>query len=336
QPTDNAYLPVIRLHNIVFSPDYARDGTLFSSSWTHLLKSNDRGATWSQHVVGDPPPDTKLRQFIVALSPRYATDQTVFLGSLQGEVFISTEGGEEGTFVALGSVGGPVRSLAVGPDYPDDPTLWAGTRNGTFVSIDGGRTWEASGPAGVSLLAVSPDYGRDGTVFSGSEAGLWVTRDRGETWSIVAGDLIDQDSLIEAVAVSPAFADDGTVLVSVRGVGLLRSTDGGETFGLVAEQLNADSHLIADFSRPSAAPIQFSPAFAEDRTIYAYAAETVLRSTDGGDTFDEVELPDSAEFDSLTAQGATTQNGSTSPWTWVALAVAVVAAVAFVMVERRR
>ncbi|MGI9601000.1 MAG: WD40/YVTN/BNR-like repeat-containing protein, partial [Acidimicrobiales bacterium] len=188
QATDNAYLPVIRLHNIVFSPDYAQDGTLFSSSWTHLLKSSDRGATWSQHVVSDPPADTKLRQFIVALSPRFATDQTVFLGSLQGEVFISNEGGEEGTFVALGSVGGPVRSLAVGPDYPDDPTLCAGTRNGTFVSIDGGRTWEASGPAGVSLLAVSPHYGQDGTVFSGSEAGLWVTRDRGQTWSIVAGD----------------------------------------------------------------------------------------------------------------------------------------------------
>jgi photosystem II stability/assembly factor-like uncharacterized protein len=162
-------------------------------------------------------------------------------------------------------------------------------------SADGGRSWEATGPDSVALLAMSPAFADDGTVFAGTEAGLFVTRDDGDTWTeAVTG--AGPGASVEAVAVSPSFAEDGTVLVSITGRGLFRSTDGGATFDEVAAELTAANHVIADYTNPTGSPIQFSPAFADDATVLAYADRFVLRSTDAGDTWDLLELPTLEDF----------------------------------------
>ena len=103
----------------------------------------------------------------------------------------------------------------------------AGTVNGVLTSDDGGTTWVETGVSGIAQLAMSPSYASDGTVFAGTEAGLFVTRDKGLTWSELTNSLLSSSSWIEAVAVSPAYSHDQTLLVSVGGEGLYRSNDGG-------------------------------------------------------------------------------------------------------------
>ena len=49
--------------------------------------------------------------------------------------------------------------------------------------------------------------------------------------------------------------------------------------------------MISDYDNPTSSPIQFSPSFAEDGTVFAYAGPDVLRSTDGGATWDVLTLP---------------------------------------------
>jgi hypothetical protein len=101
---------------------------------------------------------------------------------------------------------------------------------------------------------------------------------------------------VEALAVSPDYARDHTLLVSVGGEGLYRSTDGGTSFTTVGTDLIAANHDVADYTNPSGAPIQFSPAYASDRTIFAYGGQNVYRSEDRGDSWTVLDVPSATEF----------------------------------------
>lgn len=85
-----------------------------------------------------------------------------------------------------------------------------------------------------------------------------------------AGPLVER---ISYIAVSPAFADDGTVLAIVGQNVLYRSTDRGKTWEMVA-------------SGPRR--VFFSPTYAADRTLFAIEGSAVRRSTDDGRTWKTV------------------------------------------------
>jgi photosystem II stability/assembly factor-like uncharacterized protein len=303
----NTFVPLRRLHNVTFSPDYADDGTIFSANWDDVVRSTDRGRSWQAITVSPPPPGDRLRQFVLALSPAFASDRTVFAGTRHGEVFRSDDAGDPGTWQRLGGFGDErVRSLAVSPDYTNDRTVYAGTVAGVYSSDDEGRTWRATGPRMATppeggeddlgaLVAMSPAHASDGTAFAGTDGGLFVTRDGGRSWAEVTVAPLTTSSQIEAIAVSPDYAHDHTVLVSTRELGLLRSTDGGRSFERLGIELFDANRLIADFSNPTSMPIQFSPTFATDRTVFAYAQTDVLRSTDGGKSWDVLPLPTSRD-----------------------------------------
>jgi photosystem II stability/assembly factor-like uncharacterized protein len=302
----NTFVPLRRLHNVAFSPDYADDGTIFSANWDDVVRSTDRGRSWRAIAVSPPPPGDRLRQFVIALSPTFASDRTVFAATRHGEVFRSKAAGDPGTWERVGGFGDDerVRSLALGPDYANDRELYAGTVAGVYSSDDAGRTWNATGPRMATppeggeedlgaLVAPSPDYSTDGTVFAGTDGGLFVTRDAGGSWAEVTVPPLTTSSQIEAVAVSPDYTQDHTVLVSTRELGLIRSTDGGRSFERVGVELFDANRIIADFSNPTSMPIQFSPTYATDRTVFAYAQTDVLRSTDSGRSWEALPLPSS-------------------------------------------
>jgi photosystem II stability/assembly factor-like uncharacterized protein len=302
----NKFAPIWRLHNVVYSPDYATDGTVFSATWVRLVKSTDRGTSWTEIKVGRLPPGETLRQFVLAVSPTYSSDRTVFAATRQGEVFRSEDGGESDTWTEIGSLPDRVRSLAVSPHYDRDRMLYAGTVSGVYTSTDAGATWNPGGPRMATrpqghetdpgaLVAISPDYRRDGNVFAGTDGGLYVTRDAGRSWIEVVAEPLTTSTRIEAVAVSPDYQNDRTVLISTRDDGLLRSTDGGTSFRAVGTELFDANHLVADFSNPTSAPIQFSPTFSTDRTIFAYGQTDVMRSTDGGDSWEVLRLPSGSD-----------------------------------------
>ena len=172
--------------------------------------------------------------------------------------------------------------------------LYAGTSTGIFKSVDAGLHWARTGPAGPSMLAISPNYPVDGTVFAGTESGLFVTRNRGSGWTELSASPLSTSSQIATVAVSPNYATDRTLLVSVEGRGLYRSANRGTSFTETGTSLFDDNFLIADFDNPTAAPIQFSPAYSVDRTIFAMALTHVVKSTDGGRTWQVLDLPPAA------------------------------------------
>jgi photosystem II stability/assembly factor-like uncharacterized protein len=281
---------VARLVGIWFSPTYTTDDRMFASSRGRLLTSTDGGEVWTSRTPrgllapDEHPPDYML----MAFSPAFEEDGTVLLGTNRGKVFHSDDGGRSYSMVA--DLEREITALVLPPGFDGDGRVFVGTADGLLLGSYEDDTWSEVDEE-VTGLAVSTTYDRDGTAFLGTPNGLFVTRDAATNWTRLTGTPFTEVGYIEAVALSPAYGDDGTMLVSVRGEGLFRSTDGGQTFAPVAQALLDDNSTLSSFYHPTSPPIAFSPAFAVDQTVYGIAQENLFRSTDGGDTWEPVEFP---------------------------------------------
>ena len=329
---------IARLYGITFSPAYESDHTIFSATSSKFLRSTDGGRTWNETVpqgtkAGDIP-----HQFTIVVSPSYAEDETILLGDgSTGDVFISTDGGLG--FSELANVGGLIRSIVVSPEFATDDTLFAGTGHGIFRSVNRGSTWEALGLKGenVGSLAVSPQFGTDQTMFAGTLAGLFITTDGGTTWERPATAGFRPRDSIEAVALSPNFVVDGTALVTARGRGLFRSTDRGKTFEPVGADLLDRNLLFDTFSKSTASPIVFSPAYASDRTVFGFSGTELLKSTDDGETWNAIVIPRTMRDGSAEPPDRGTATNRSIPWLALPAATGVLASiVAGVLFRRRR
>ena len=177
--------------------------------------------------------------------------------------------------------GSGAQCVAVDPRDPD--TVFVGLRaEGVRRSSDGARTWidcELPEP-GVFSVAVSSV---DGAVYAGTEpSALYRSDDRGETWRELEG-LLELPSRpswsfpprpwtshVRWIAPSPHAGE--VILVGIELGGLMRSTDGGETW---------QDH------RPGAQPDVHSLAWHPRAEGWAYEAGGggAAWSTDGGETW---------------------------------------------------
>jgi photosystem II stability/assembly factor-like uncharacterized protein len=287
-----------RFFDVAFSGDYAKDGNVFATIlWDYFVKSTNRGHDWERiHIP-------KLRGYAtrgmtIVPSPNFASDRTVYIGTQYGVIYQSTDGGK--SFSVIGTVDNrrtnePL-SLVISPNFASDKTLYASGAKGVYQTTDGGRTWQplTEGTALMTIsnpqLAISPNYQADRTVILGTADGLFITKDAGKNWSELKG-AYGNDSFVEGVAISPDYQSDRTFLVSVKGEGLFKTTDGGQTFTKTGNDLISLSRMNRV---PSAGiPIQFSPAYASDRTIYGFGSSTteVYKSTDSGNTWETLVVP---------------------------------------------
>lgn len=135
-----------------------------------------------------------------------------------------------------------------------DETLFALLPGRIYRSMDGRENWErlrGGLPEGASELvwsvALSPDFGADQTIFAGGHRGtawgegVWRSEDAGESWQPMWRGL--QHLRVERVTVSPAFAEDATLVAYAQydhlaqgeaGASAFRSTDGGLGWSLVS------------------------------------------------------------------------------------------------------
>ena len=147
------------------------------------------------------------------------------------------------------------QSLAVDPEDPD--TLYVGTSDGgLFKSTDGGGSWEEltgiEHPR-VTAIAVSP---ADGSVYAGTESSaLFVSRDGGASWRELEGmrhlpsaptwSFPPRPWTSHVRAIAPSHTDPNVVVVGIELGGVVRSTDGGETWQDQRPGAQADCHSLA-------------------------------------------------------------------------------------------
>src|SRR5919206_5143804 len=163
------------------------------------------------------------------------------------------EAGDEWT-VELSLAGSGAQCLAVDPHDPD--TVYAGLREGGVRrTTDGGRSWVdcALPEPGAFSLAVSAV---DGALYAGTEPSrLFRSDDGGDTWRELDA-LLDLPSRptwsfpprpwtshVRWIAASPHEA--GLLLAGIELGGVMRSTDGGETWADHRPGAQRDVHCLA-------------------------------------------------------------------------------------------
>jgi len=125
---------------------------------------------------------------------------------------------------------------------------------------------------------------------------------------------------------TPSFEADQTVLVSVQGRGLFRSVDGGASFAPVASGLLADQQVFGNFSKPTASALVFSPDYGTDTTVFGYSGTNLLKSIDGGASWEYLAIRRYSHALPRTAAAAVEPGGRPSREV-AALAILVVGAV---------
>jgi photosystem II stability/assembly factor-like uncharacterized protein len=209
---------------LALSPDYDQDGVLFAgTAQDGIFRSADRGRRWVGWNFGL----ADLNVLNLALSPRFATDETLWVGTETG-LFRSTNGGRAWREVPFPTEWAPVLSLAVSPDYDRDGMIFVGTDScGLFRSRDQGETWErldeGALPSPVNALAISPRFPLRPDLLALTGVALLLSRNGGCSWQDLTPGLTSEQGMTCALA--PLGLDAGApLLVGLTDGGVLRLT----------------------------------------------------------------------------------------------------------------
>lgn len=206
---------------IALSPAYADDGTLFIATADGPLRSQDRGESWELSTFGLLDVDT----LCLAISPDFATDETLWAGTAFGGFFRSRNGGRSWREAGGGLPDAAVQCLA----QAADSTLYAGSESdGVFRSSDGANSWQWAsdglGRRSVDSLAVLSDC-----LLAGSASGIFRSTDGGGTWQACAGGDFVAFALRQAQDTAQT-GSNGLVVAGAWQSGAYISSDSGQTW----------------------------------------------------------------------------------------------------------
>ena len=166
----------------------------------------------------------------LAVSPRYASDSTVYAGAGNGLIYRSRDAGATFQQLTVPDDSAPVLALLALAEPGGQTLLFAGTYgSGLLRSGDEGESWTDSA-AGIPsqnwlCFAMAPDFdSRPLMLAGGSQGGIYASRDGGRGWSEAAPGT--EGVPVFQIAFSPLFADDGRVFAATA-AGLFTSEDGG-------------------------------------------------------------------------------------------------------------
>lgn len=264
------------------------DTCYLASASGGIWKTTNKGATWVPLTDGL----ATLNHGAVVLEPGnpgtvYAGTGEYTLRSRGDGLFRSEDAGLTWNKVAgADKVGSTCSGIVINPQDTDE--IWITGTDGCYRSLDRGVTWAEMTDASSSCIRMSP--ADPDTVYIGvAGLGLIFTTDGGDTFALRDFDLDPGD--IARIVMDVAPSDSSTLYVAVINpseslAGMYKSTDGGDTFAELANtpdfpapQGTYDAYVAVD---PNDANVVWCGGV-DDR----YAVNGVIRSTDGGDTWEE-------------------------------------------------
>jgi photosystem II stability/assembly factor-like uncharacterized protein len=244
-----------------------------------IWRSGDGGATWAQANGGLPFSAPFYPVQALAVDP--ADANTAYLGTSQGQIFKTTDGG--GSWTRLATLPGGKAVLGLALDPSDRRRLYASGLQRVSTSADGGATWTPVDPD-PGVFQEYPSLAVDaatGAVYAAARVGtdplligtggVYRSADFGATWKRVLG-----TEGFDAVAADPGHP---ARVYAGSGVGIAKSEDGGSTWA--DANRGVDQVTVTAFAADPHTP----------GTLYA-AVQTgenldlgIARSRDGGATW---------------------------------------------------
>jgi photosystem II stability/assembly factor-like uncharacterized protein len=184
-----------------------------------VFLSTDNGATWTSASDGLAEPHA------LALA---VDGRNLFAGTLGG-IFLSTDAGLTWSVVGDDLSNLYVRTLAV-----NRGRIYAGTYGGgVFVSTDTGETWTAANKGLTNTYVL--DFAFLGSyIFAGTYGGVFRSAEDASLWEPVnlesIGKWSPDNTILEGKAIYSLVARDAALYVGTYGLGVLRSTNAGESW----------------------------------------------------------------------------------------------------------
>lgn len=258
-PVTEGFLQDDPAFSVAVSPAFATDQIAFVGAESGVYRSSDGGLTWQISSSGLPGSQVTA----LAVSPNFTHDHLVFAGlnAANTNIYISRDSGA--TWNPTGDTWGEaVVGFVFSPQFSQDGIIYSlhkGMNSVLRTSSGDYSIWVNNGPGHEVIgLALSPGYPADKTIYA-LTSGTWdekpcaffqKTTDDGESWEVVH--VFPQEFTATYLLMSPHFAADQTFIVSFYEHGLMRSTDGGETWNAFNAGLS-DQDIIFMASAESAA-----------------------------------------------------------------------------------
>jgi photosystem II stability/assembly factor-like uncharacterized protein/DNA-binding beta-propeller fold protein YncE len=223
----------------------------------------------------------------LALSP----DGQVALGFGNG-LWRSPDGGatwEAGGMGLSGIENLQLNQILFSPGFEQDQTMYlfftdpvATAPSLLFRSTDAGQSWQPwVDPAGAGQIFTGMTLMADGRLLLGDNAAkLTQLAPASLNWATAEA---TTPFLIEDLAASPHYDTDQTLFAISGQAGLFKSSDGGQSWALTDFPARAYGFSFAQYQ------LAISPAYAQDQTLYAATGRSLHRSTDGGQSWEQIQ-----------------------------------------------
>ena len=207
--------------------------------------------------------------------------ETIYIGAPSGGFWLTNDGGQNWrtTTDTLPTIG--VSAIVSQPDHPEVILIGTGDRDGgdsqgmgTFISYDGGETWNISneGMGNVTVGMFAQHETNPNIILAATNKGVYKTLDFGSTWEKKS----ENEANYRDIQYKPG---DMSVAYTTSNSGFYRSTNGGETWAVIGD----DEGLTA----PGRKVIGVTPA--NDSLVYIVAGggpfQGCFLSRDFGQTF---------------------------------------------------
>jgi len=227
-----------------------------------ILVTEDRGRSWSKRNNGIPLPGTIVN---IAIDPQNAA---ILYAIRNGDLYKSTDRGLSWAMikksVSMGliinpknpdiiyageyksedggrswekyfdGVDGSFPPYRIAIDPKEENTIYVVTFSArAFKSEDGGRSWKrikVEGEEELYQIVVSPI--RDGVLYACGKKGVYKSEDGGERWNLMEGGL-PKGASGDFILIDPV--DPRIIYVGLRGEGIFRSVDEGESWEPLGE-----------------------------------------------------------------------------------------------------
>ncbi len=203
----------------VFAVAFDRDGKAAVASTTSRIFYTADGSAWKDTLA--PGGAAPARAIVPGNTPG-----NLYLAGARG-LFMSSDHGQ--TWLRVGEGALPEAAVAAILVTSVTETVHAVIDGKIWTSAETAKTWRAGGVPAGRVDALAADTLRSGRLWCVATDQVYLSDDAGVTWKAHGKPLPEPGTSVRGVAA----ADDGRILVLTTHRGVLRSTDGGETWSLV-------------------------------------------------------------------------------------------------------
>lgn len=258
------------------TPAKGPDGGVWKSADGGLTWTNKKALVAGAKVTGGVA-GAKILQ--IAFDPQ--DNHTIYLATAENGLLYSLDAGEswqqpQGDLLTSGRVG------AIAVDPKNKCVVYAAKTNSIFKTEDCGRDWDRiffDPRADVAFTQLIVDWYNPTILYSGTSAGdVFRSQDSGMTWQI--SKRVDGSAIV-TIQVDPR--DSRLVYAATYGSGLIKTTDGGNSWTEIRKQFDEDL-------RDSKRAIQMVIDPVATGTVYVVSKYGIVRTTDGGNTWKGLKL----------------------------------------------